>query len=159
MDTTHTANDNPAAIAVLFAILDAPALRVIDGGLALTPANDVAAPALAVIKYDEIRTKRTGDIEKGYQAEVIPGASVRIFGVDHNGFKPRSFDLTFKVGDVAVYDSFNFAFTGSITKIGPKTVTIKGTTATRQLDLCSFMQKNWNYCAERITKERLNWMD
>ena len=32
MDTTHTSNDDPATVAALFAVLDAPALRVIEGG-------------------------------------------------------------------------------------------------------------------------------
>jgi hypothetical protein len=49
-----------------------------------------------------------------------PGVSVRIFGTDYKG----AFDLTFKIGDVAVYDSFNMVYTAKIESIGPKTIKV-----------------------------------
>lgn len=83
METAHTSQDNPAEIAALFAYLDAPAEKV-------APVAPVAEPAKQAGKviYTELKSKTSkihghvyeGQVEKGFQAEVIPGRSVRIFG-------------------------------------------------------------------------------
>lgn len=161
MDTTHTGQDNAAEIANLFAYLDAPRLRIVPTPV---PANDVtASPAAAapvnVVRYEELKTRARvkfgrnypGRVEPGFKAEIVPGVSVRIFGTDYKG----RFDLTFKLGDVAVYDSFNMVYTAKIKSIGPKTITV----GSRRLDICTFAQKNHDYNAERIAKRNGEWMD
>ncbi len=89
-----------------------------------------------------------------YNADIMPGHSIRIFGVmtNHVG-GPREFDRVFKIGDEAVYGSYNLIYTGRIVKIGPKTVTIKHyehTSDVTQLQTFCFVDKNWNFNAERI---------
>lgn len=165
METAHTSNDNPAEIAALFAYLDAPAEKVVP----VAPAAEVvkAAKTSKPIHYAEIKGKdRTlhgrlheGQVIKGFQAEVIPGQSVRLFGTQHNRVSPLDFDITFKVGDVAVQDSFNLVYTGTITAIGPKTVTITTWDRVHKLDLYTFATRNWDYNAERIHKRNTEWSD
>ncbi len=157
----HTDQDSAAEIANLFAHLDAPKLRIVPGGK-LEAANDVAPTAATpanLIRYEELKTRDRvqfgrsypGRVEPGFKAEVIPGVSVRIFGTDYNG----PFDLTFKLGDVAVYDSFNMVYTAKVENIGPKTVTV----GKRRLDICTFAQRNHDYNADRIFKRNSEWMD
>lgn len=169
METAHTSNDNPAEIAALFAYLDAPVAKPAP----VAPAAEVTAapvkPAAKII-YAELKSKASkshghvyeGVVEKGFQAEVIPGQSVRIFGTQYNRINPKAFDLTFKIGDLAEYDSFNLIYVGTITKIGPKTVTITETgydARSHQLDICSFARKNWDFDYERIAKQNSEWRD
>jgi len=166
MDTAHTSNDNPAEIAALFAYLDAPVAK----GAPVAPAAEVvAAPAKAAkaIHYTEVKSKdRTlhgrlhpGKALPGVQAEVIPGKSVRLFGTYHDHIKPPEFDITFAVGDIAVRDSFNLYYTGIITAIGPKTVTITDHDRTYKLDLHTFAFRNWNYDQDRIHRHNTEWYD
>lgn len=155
----HTEQDSAAEIANLFAHLDSPELRIIPGGKDLAPANDTTAQPAAVIRYEELKTRDRvqfgrsypGKVEPGFKAEIIPGVSVRIFGTDYKG----AFDLTFKIGDVAVYDSFNMVYTAKIESIGPKTIKVGG----RRLDICTFAQRNHDYDADRIFKRNSEWMD
>lgn len=121
-----------------------------------------------LIKWDEIRSKdrvfrgrkHEGEVLRGAHAEIAPGKSIRIFGTEHNHrLSPLSYDLTFKVGDEAVYGGRNIKYLGKITKIGPQTVTIADDHNVRQLDLYTFITRNWNYNAERIAKRNLEWLD
>lgn len=121
-----------------------------------------------LVRYDEIRSKdwvrfgrkHEGEVLRGAQAEIAIGKSIRIFGTDHNHrLSPVAYDLTFKIGDRAVYGSFNLVYTGRITKIGSKTVTIATDHEVKQLDLYTFITRNWNYNAERIAKRNAEWMD
>ena len=165
METALTSQDSPAEIAALFAYLDAPAEKVAP----VAPAAAVAKAAKTIkpIHYAEIKGKdRTlhgrlheGQVIKGFQAEVIPGQSVRLFGTQHNRVAPLDFDITFAVGDIAVRDSYNLVYTGIISAIGPKTVTILDHDRTYKLDLYTFANRNWNYDAERIHKRNSEWCD
>jgi len=125
-------------------------------------------PAGDLVRYDEIRSKdrmhlgRKREVEmlRGAKAQIAVGKSIRIFGTEHNHrLSPISYDLTFKIGDEAVYGGRNIKYTGRITKIGPKTVTIADDHQVKQLDLYAFIEKNWNYDAERIAKWNLEWLD
>lgn len=119
------------------------------------------------IHYAEIREKisssggRTfgGHLVQGAQADVLSGQSIRIFGVWHNRREPMAYDLTFKVGDEAVYKSANFPYKGHITAIGEKTVTIRSGATIKRLDLAEFTALNWNFSAERVAKRQAEWMD
>ena len=63
--------------------------------------------------------------------------------------------VSFKVGDTAVYDSWNLIYTGAITNITDKTVTIhpRGYQSARRLKLDTFAFYNYDYDAERIATE------
>lgn len=115
--------------------------------------------------------KTYGDtVDENMNADILPGQWVRIYGIsdlrsryerDANG-KGKSiqyrevYDRTFKLGDTCIYGSYNLIYTGSIVSIGAKTVTIdpgKGSGKKTQLDLHSFIWRNWDYNAERIANE------
>lgn len=72
----------------------------------------------------------------------------------------RGTSKTFKIGDTAEYDSYNLSYTGVITSITEKTVTIRPRSATRQrrLSIDSFSWRNWNFDAERIARENSETM-
>ena len=91
-----------------------------------------------------------------YNADVLPGHSLRIFGtMTNHGRGPQEFDTVFRLGDVAEYGSYNMIYTGKIVRIGAKTVTIKHcehSAEVTQLDIYSFIDKNWNFDAVKIAK-------
>lgn len=65
---------------------------------------------------------------------------------------------TFKVGDTAEYDSYNLSYTGTITKITEKTVTIvqyPGSSMARKhmLSLHEFAWRNWDFNAEETARK------
>lgn len=108
------------------------------------------------IKYEPIMTKARKRFGREYpaqptkhNAEVTVGESIRIWGTEYKG----DYEQTFKVGDVAVYGSYNLIYTGVITSIGTKTVTIRHYeegSEVSQLDLNTFAGRNWDYDAQRI---------
>lgn len=101
----------------------------------------------------EHRHLETDTLLDEHHADVMPRQSVRIFG-KHTVSEPVPFDLVFVVGDKAVHGSWNLIYVGEITSITAKTVTIKPTysgKATR-LTLARFIELNWDYDAERITR-------
>jgi hypothetical protein len=51
------------------------------------------------------------------------------------------------VGELAEYDSYNLSYTGKITKITEKCVTIVSYGTTHRLDLSSFCWRNWDFNA------------
>lgn len=81
-----------------------------------------------------------------------------------NAVKPRQTITTFSVGDQAEYGSYNLSYTGTITGITDKTVTIvesKGTRneVTHRLKLAEFCWRNWNFDLEKTKKDNAAWMD
>jgi len=120
------------------------------------------------IHYSELKTKTRkmrgevyeGQVEKGFQAEVAVNESIRIFGTQFNRVTPKEFDMTFVVGGQATYDVFNLVFTGTITKIGAKSVTItERSGVAHQLDICAFARINWNFDAAAAAKHNREWLD
>ncbi len=90
------------------------------------------------------------EILEGHHADVVKGESIRLFGTHANCYDgPRAFDITFKVGDSAEYDSYNLHYIGTITSITPKTVTIVGSRKCR-LSLRDFSWRNWNFDLDTI---------
>lgn len=113
--------------------------------------------------------KHEGQTLKGQNAEITAGVSIRLFGTKGNIYVrdeagkmvagSREFDLTFRVGDSAVYGSYNYIYTGEITSIGEKTVTIQeeGGKAHR-LSIYEFCSRNWSFDAERIADRNFDTM-
>lgn len=87
------------------------------------------------------------------QAHVERNHSIRLVGRYNN----RDIDITFKVGDLAEYDSYNLSYLGKITKITDKCVTIEPeyTGGTKRLDLHTFMWRNHDFDLEKTRKDNL----
>lgn len=95
-----------------------------------------------------------------FNAVIVPGKSIRIFGRYGNHINgPREFDRTFKIGDVVEYDSYNFSYTGKIVSIGAKLITVESYDSRFRLDLNTFCWRNWDLDLDRIREERANWND
>jgi hypothetical protein len=102
-----------------------------------------------------------GEVLKGHSADVVKSESIRLFGVEHNFYKgPRAFDITFKIGDVAEYDSYNLHYLGAIIGITEKTVTIQEQHGTRRrrLPLREFSWRNWNFDLETVVARNADTM-
>ena len=94
--------------------------------------------------------------------EIVPGVSIRIRGVYGNHVNgPQAFDRTFRIGDTVERDSYNLSYTGIITKIGPKTVTIQDDclSKTSRLDLSTFVWRNWDFDAAKTAARNAAWSD
>lgn len=68
--------------------------------------------------------------------------------------KTRPYERKFKIGDIAIYDSYNLVYTGEIVAIGAKTVTIRDMRRNHQLDLAEFSMRNWQF--NEVETERRN---
>lgn len=124
-----------------------------------------AAKLAKTIMVMEIRRKDTikfgrkhpGNVEPNAHAEIVPGHSIRLFGTSRNGVE---YNTTFRVGDYAVYGSYNMVYTGKIRSITAKRVTIVedhfGTV--HSLDLHTFNWRNYNYNEADIADNNLNWL-
>lgn len=94
-------------------------------------------------------SKRGGQVFEGptaptCSAEIVPGASIRLFGLDRSARK-LPFSVTFKVGDAAEYDSYNLSYYGTITSITDKTVTIVKSGAAHRLSIYDFTWRNRDF--------------
>lgn len=109
-----------------------------------------------------------GDVAKGHHAQIVPGKSIRLFGevgqrydgtrglVDGGVFK-----RDFKIGDEAVVGSYNLVYTGIITAITEKTITVveyAGTSSakTHRMDLFTFDMRNRDFNAEETARRNEN---
>ena len=110
--------------------------------------------------YRNLQPKAKAEHNNEFHAAVT-SRTVEIFGSvqwhkgGQNGqpveFFRRKFAQSFQVGDVAVYDSWNLIYVGTIVSIGTKTVSIKTESdGIRRLSLYEFCDRNWNFNAERI---------
>ena len=101
---------------------------------------------------------RTGPVHHGHHIELTPGVSVRVFGKDMRfsketkKFEETNYSVTFKVGDTAVYDSYNYKYLGTVEKISAKTITIRPEIGggVKRLDLYTFSRKNSFFDLEAI---------
>jgi len=97
-----------------------------------------------------------------HHADVIPGKSIRIFGVYRNHTNgPQNYDRTFNIGDWAEYDSYNLNYTGKIVAIGKNFVTIDASDTGRsckRLDLHTFSWRNWDFDLKKIAEHNFNEM-
>lgn len=123
--------------------------------------------------YTHFGKTHEGEVNQDMNADIMKGQWIRIYGISNGLVKydketkasthyKVAYDKTFKIGDTAEYDSYNTSFTGKIVAIGEKTVTISkghGERSNAQLDLYTFIRRNWDYDAERIAEERANYYD
>lgn len=90
-----------------------------------------------------------------YQAVLFKNKSITISGDYGNHVDgPKTFRLTFNMGDKAVCGSYNLIYTGKIVFIGEHFVRVleQGYSKPKQLTLSEFIFYNWNYNAEKISK-------
>jgi hypothetical protein len=92
-----------------------------------------------------------GGSRDNLNAVVLRNESIRIYGV----YAGRPFDITFRMGDTAEYDSYNLKYLGAIQGITDKGVLIKPrySNSNKRLDLYTFCWRNYNFDLERITAE------
>lgn len=83
-------------------------------------------------------------------ADVIRGESIRLYGKMFG----KPFSIKFNVGDVAIYDSYNLIYLGTIIQITEKCVTIKPRYSNRvkRLKLAVFASKNYDFNLERVER-------
>ena len=91
-----------------------------------------------------------------WNADIEKNKSIRIYGTDEG-----SFDKTFKVGDMAEYDSYNLSYYGEIVAITEKSVKIKARYGGQMYMLCihDFIWRNHNWSLEKATKNNNEWYD
>jgi len=71
--------------------------------------------------------------------------------------------IEFKLGDFAIYDSYNFDYTGKIVSIGPKTVTFQpypdheDLPPKRRLRWSEFAWRNWDYDPQAVQDRYVHW--
>ena len=103
-----------------------------------------------------------GQLAEGHHADIIPGKSIRLFGIETNRYGgPKAYDKTFKVGDEAEYGSYNLHYFGRILAIGAKTVRIETSSTggrSRLLDPYEFSFRNRDD-ADRKHAANATWMD
>lgn len=89
-----------------------------------------------------------------YHSYIEPNKSITIYGTQTNHISGhKDFYKTFKIGEMAEYDSFNLHYLGKIEKIGPNSITINASRTgdkTKRLDIYEFIWHNWNFELERI---------
>lgn len=99
---------------------------------------------------------------KGHHTDIVPNVSIRLYGIETNRVGgPIPYDITFKIGDHAVYGGYNLTYVGTIISIGAKSVAIKedhGSTVHR-LSIAKFSRDNSDYDAARIAKHNSEWRD
>jgi hypothetical protein len=76
-------------------------------------------------------------------------------------YKNGKFTRSFIVGDEAEYDSYNLRYTGTITKITEKCVTIvaypnSSMAKAHRLDMNTFCWRNWDFDAEKTAAYNQN---
>jgi hypothetical protein len=94
---------------------------------------------------DRSRKGRVGDVLGGQHAEVAPGRWIRLFG----SYQRAAFETVFAIGDEAAHSGYNLTYTGAITAIGNRTVSIRDG-ATRRLGLYEFLIWNRDFDAVRV---------
>jgi hypothetical protein len=117
-----------------------------------------------------VGVKHEGKADVGHHADIKPKQYIRLFGTSKKWLPKEgrvepsdvAYDITFRVGDQAVYGGYNLTYTGPILAIGAKTITVQaGMTGDRkkQLTIAQFSHDNRDYDAEKIAKRNAEWMD
>jgi hypothetical protein len=147
--------------------------RLIESALVTLPANDTTVaktePVRASIQLKDLRhkdhtrygVKYGGRVLVGHHADIEPKKWIRLYGHESNHVTPHDYDITFKVGDVAVYGGFNLTYTGTIVGIDEKTVRIREAHDKQMhtLDIATFSNWNRDFDLEKIAKHNNEWMD
>ena len=110
-----------------------------------------------------------GEEATGY-ATVTPGrgtdAEITLHGTkprwmaEIKGMVTHPYSRTFRVGETVEYDSYNLSYTGVITSIGKKTVTVDPGRGggKRRLTLHTFNWRNWDFDAEETAVKNREMM-
>jgi hypothetical protein len=103
-------------------------------------------------------------IAKGHHAEIVPGVSITLHGLETNRARPVLFANVFHIGDVAAVGGMNLVYTGVIRKITAKTIEVveyAGSCNERvyRLSLYKFDSLNWDFDAAKAEKHNAEWMD
>ena len=96
----------------------------------------------------------------GHHVTVVDRDCIVLFGLDTgrvNG--PIAYNRGFAVGDVAEYDSYNMSYTGVITQITEKRVTIVDGSVTRSLKIGDFARRNRHFTVAAAEKRNAAWND
>jgi hypothetical protein len=105
-----------------------------------------------IIEVDSINHRLAYDID------VERGQSIRIRSTEdeyiNGNVRPVTHDVTFKIGDLAIYDCYNFDYTGHIVSITEKTVTILKEHSSRKarMELVDFAFYNRDFDLDAIRK-------
>jgi len=105
--------------------------------------------------------KRSHWVDSFYtlRVEIETGNSIRLFGIKGNlTTGPRAFDMTFKVGEKAEFDSYNLNYFGEILNITAKGVKFFGHGVNTIIGICEFVARNWDDVEKKIEHNQ-NWMD
>jgi hypothetical protein len=86
-----------------------------------------------------LRTRRVLSQDNGMIVSVVAGDAVLIVAKQHPGGWN---ELTYRVGDRAVHGSFNLVYTGTITSISPKTITVTDRNRTKRMSHDRFVGRN-----------------
>lgn len=101
----------------------------------------------------------SGSVATGHNAEIEPGVSIRLYGLERNHRKePFTYERTFKLGDVAEYDSYNLSYLGVIAAIGERTVTLEAHGRRHRLSIFDFSWRNRHLDLEATAKRNLDTM-
>lgn len=116
--------------------------------------------------------KHEGEKHMNENAGIIKNESIRIYGLSENRHRydkenmksityKVAYDRTFKMGDTVEYDSYNLKYTGKIIAIGEKTIKIEHNHGGKvtQLDLHTFIWRNWDLDLKKIAEENANYYD
>lgn len=97
---------------------------------------------------------KTINLNSDYIVEVEPKKQITVI---RNNKKPN----TFKIGDMAEYDSYNLSYYGEIVSITEKTVTIANRYDKRKyrLKLDTFAWRNFNFNLDTTIKENSETMN
>jgi hypothetical protein len=94
-----------------------------------------------------------GKVHVGHHAEIHPGESIRIFGIEtnrHGG--PLPYDRTFRIGARCEIDSYNFRYLGTIVQISGKGITVRDDLGgrKRRLTIATFAWRNRDFDLVKI---------
>lgn len=102
----------------------------------------------------------TGETMIGHHAVITPGESIRLHGIETNRVNgPVAYDKTYRIGDVAEYDSYNLSYFGRIVAIGAKSVTIEAHGSKSRLDIAQFSWRNRLFDVKEESRKNSEWMD
>lgn len=114
------------------------------------------------------------------RATIVPGKSVTLHGIEAAGHRyvknpetgrfdnvlesPKPYANHFAIGDWAEVGAYNLVYTGQITKITKKTVTLveyPGTNnaKTYRFTIAKFDRRNWDFDLAKATERNANWSD
>jgi hypothetical protein len=95
-----------------------------------------------------------------YAVKLARNAYIQIDCFYKNHINPKQTSKVFSVGDPAEYGSYNLSYTGTITGITDKTVTITAHgTEVHRLKIADFCWRNWDFDMEKVKKANSEWYD